>query len=183
MAKGKQTVAAASASRTDPQVDAFMGRADPQPCYSLDDKNVVLMHGFKGYCALLFMKGALLKDAKGLLIQQTANVQSARQIRFTQLREIVGMESVLKAYIREAMDVEKAGLKVQLKTTADYPVPEEFQRRLDKAPALKKAFGALTPGRQRGYLHYFAAPKQSKTRDARIEACVPRILDGKGMDD
>lgn len=129
------------------------------------------------------MKGALLKDAKGILIQQTANVQAARQIRFTNVREIVGMEPILKAYIHEAIEVEKAGLKVKLKKPAEFKVAEEFQTRLDKMLALKKAFGALTPGRQRGYLLYFSGAKQSKTREARVEKCLPRILKGKGLDD
>jgi len=153
------------------------------PCYTFEKSNIVLIHGFKEYCALLFMKGALLKDAKGILIQQTANVQAARQIRFTNVREIVGMEPILKAYIHEAIEVEKAGLKVKLKKPAEFKVAEEFQTRLDKMLALKKAFGALTPGRQRGYLLYFSGAKQSKTREARVEKCLPRILKGKGLDD
>ncbi len=154
-----------------------------QACYTSDGRNVVLIHGFKEYCALLFFKGALLKDPKAILIQQTENVQSARQIRFTNVREIVEMKLILKAYIHEAIQVEKAGLKVKLKKTSDFKVPEEFQKKLDKNPALKKAFAALTPGRQRGYLFYFSAAKQSKTRDARIEKCMPQILMGKGLDD
>ncbi|MFZ0801148.1 MAG: YdeI/OmpD-associated family protein [Terriglobales bacterium] len=154
-----------------------------QACYTSDARNVVLIHGFKEYCALLFFKGALLKDPKAILIQQTENVQSARQIRFTNVREIVAMKLILKAYIHEAIQVEKAGLKVKLKKTSDFKVPEEFQKKLDKNPALKKAFAALTPGRQRGYLFYFSAAKQSKTRDARIEKCMPQILMGKGVDD
>jgi uncharacterized protein YdeI (YjbR/CyaY-like superfamily) len=154
-----------------------------QPCYALDGNNIVLMHGFKEYCALLFMKGALLKDAKGVLIQQTENVQSARQIRFTNVQEIIKMEKTLKSYIREAIEVEKAGLKVELKKTADFKVPEEFQSRLDKLPALKTAFDALTPGRQRAYLFYFSQPKQSATRESRIEKYIPKILDGMGLDD
>jgi uncharacterized protein YdeI (YjbR/CyaY-like superfamily) len=143
----------------------------------------VLIHGFKEYCALLFFKGALLKDPKAILIQQTENVQSARQIRFTNVREIVEMKLILKAYIHEAIQVEKAGLKVKLKKTSDFKVPEEFQKKLDKNPALKKAFAALTPGRQRGYLFYFSAAKQSKTREERAEKCMPQILMGKGLDD
>jgi uncharacterized protein YdeI (YjbR/CyaY-like superfamily) len=154
-----------------------------QACYTSDGRNVVLIHGFKEYCALLFFKGALLKDPKAILIQQTENVQSARQIRFTNVREIVEMKLILKAYIHEAIQVEKAGLKVKLKKTSDVKVPEEFQKKLGKNPALKKAFAALTPGRQRGYLFYFSAAKQSKTRDARIEKCMPQILMGKGVDD
>jgi uncharacterized protein YdeI (YjbR/CyaY-like superfamily) len=154
-----------------------------QACYTSDGRNVVLIHGFKEYCALLFFKGALMKDPKAILIQQTQNVQSARQIRFTNVREIVGMKPVLKAYIQEAIDVEKAGLKVKLKKTSDFKVPEEFQKKLDKNPTLKKAFAALTPGRQRGYIFYFSAAKQSKTREARVEKCMPQILMGKGLDD
>jgi uncharacterized protein YdeI (YjbR/CyaY-like superfamily) len=154
-----------------------------QPCYTLDGKNVVLMHGFKEYCALLFIKGSLLKDAKGLLIQQTENVQAGRQIRFTNVQEIARLEKTLKAYIQEAIKVEEAGLKVELKKTSDYTMPEELRSRLDKQPALKSAFEALTPGRQRGYLYYFSQPKQSTTRESRVEKCIPRILDGLGLDD
>ena len=154
-----------------------------KPCYSLQEGNVVLIHGFKEYCALLFMKGALLKDAKGILIQQTENVQAARQIRFTSVREIAKMKAVLKAYIQEAIEVEKAGLKVKLKKTSEFNMPEEFQRKLDQVPALKTAFEALTPGRQRGYLLYFSAAKQSRTRESRIEKCMDRIFDGKGLND
>ena len=154
-----------------------------QACYTSGGKNVVLIHGFKEYCALLFFKGVLLKDPKRILIQQTENVQSARQIRFTNIRDIVEMKTILKAYIQEAIEVEKAGLKVKLKKTPDFKVPEEFQKKLDESPALKKAFAALTPGRQRGYLFYFSAAKQSKTRQARVEKCVPQILQGKGLDD
>jgi uncharacterized protein YdeI (YjbR/CyaY-like superfamily) len=154
-----------------------------QACYASDGRNIVLIHGFKEYCALLFFKGALLKDPKAILIQQTENVQSARQIRFTSVREIVAMKSILKAYIQEAIEVEEAGLKVKLKKTSDFRVPQEFQKQLDEKPALKKAFAALTPGRQRGYLFYFSAAKQSKTREARIEQFIPQILKGKGLDD
>lgn len=154
-----------------------------QACYTSEGKNVVLIHGFKDYCALLFFKGALLKDPRHILIQQTENVQSARQIRFTSAREIAAMRPTLKAYIQEAIEAEKAGLKVKLKKTSDFKVPEEFQRKLDGTPALKKAFSALTPGRQRGYLFYFSAAKQSKTREARVEKCMPQILQGKGLDD
>lgn len=153
------------------------------PCYALDGKNVVLMHGFKEYCALLFVKGVLLKDAKRILIQQTENVQAARQIRFTNVRQIVDMTPVLKAYIQEAIEVEKTGLKVKLKKTSDFAIPMEFQKKLDESPALKKAFAALTPGRQRGYIFYFSAPKQSKTRESRVEKCMPQIRGGKGLDD
>jgi uncharacterized protein YdeI (YjbR/CyaY-like superfamily) len=154
-----------------------------KPCYAFEGDNIVLIHGFKEYCALLFFKGALLKDAKGVLIQQTENVQSARQIRFTSVREVTRLEPVIKAYVREAIEVEKSGLKVKYKTTADFKVPEEFQKKLNDMPALEKAFKALTPGRQRGYLFYFSAAKQSKTREARIEKCMDQILDGKGLDD
>jgi uncharacterized protein YdeI (YjbR/CyaY-like superfamily) len=153
------------------------------PCYTFDNGNVVLIHGFKGYCALLFFKGALLQDTNKILIQQTENVQSARQIRFTNLREIVKMEKVLKAYIYEAIEVEKAGLKVSFKKTSEYKIPEEFQAKLKQMPTLKTAFNALTPGRQRSYLFYFSQPKQSKTRESRIEKYLQQILDGKGLDD
>jgi uncharacterized protein YdeI (YjbR/CyaY-like superfamily) len=153
------------------------------PCYTSEKSNVVLMHGFKEYCALLFFKGALLKDRKGILIQQTQNVQAARQIRFTNVQEIVEMEPILKAYIKEAIEVEKAGLKVTYKKTSDFKIPEEFQNKLDQRPALKTAFDALTPGRQRAYLFYFSQPKQSKTRESRVEKCMQRILNGKGLDD
>jgi uncharacterized protein YdeI (YjbR/CyaY-like superfamily) len=153
------------------------------PCYTVEGKNVVLIHAFKEYCALLFMKGALLKDPDGLLIRQTENVNSSRQIRFTGLKDIVPRGAGLKAYVLEAIEVEKAGLKVAKKTDADYPRPKEFVQKLAEAPALKTAFEALTPGRQRGYLLHFAAAKQSKTRAARIEKCAPLILAGKGLDD
>jgi uncharacterized protein YdeI (YjbR/CyaY-like superfamily) len=143
----------------------------------------VLIHTFKEYCALLFFKGALMEDSKRILIQQTENVQSARQMRFTSLEEITEMESTIQAYIKEAVKVEMAGLKVELKDTKEYKVPEEFQYKLDHIPALKKAFEALTPGRQRGYLLYFSSAKQSKTRESRIEKYMPKILDGKGMED
>ena len=152
-----------------------------KPCYTSQKANIVLIHGFKDYCALLFFKGALLKDAKGILIQQTENLQAARQIRFTNTREIVKMESIVKAYIKEAK--EKAGLKVTYKKTSEFKVPEEFQNKLDEIPALKAAFDALTPGRQRGYLFYFSQPKQSKTRESRVEKCMQQILNGKGLDD
>ena len=154
-----------------------------QACYTSDGNNVVLIHGFKEYCALLFFKGALLKDPKRILIQQTQNMQSARQIRFTNVREIVALKPTLKAYIQQAIEVEKAGLKVKLKKTSDFKVPEEFQKKLNEIPALKKAFAALTPGRQRGYLFYFSGAKQSKTREARVGKCMPQILQGKGLND
>ncbi|MEO6612907.1 MAG: DUF1801 domain-containing protein [Chitinophagaceae bacterium] len=153
------------------------------PCYVVGKSNIVLIHGFKEYCALLFFKGALLHDDKGILIQQTKNVQSARQVRFTNDREIVKLEKTLKAYTYEAMEVEKAGLKVKLKKTSEYKIPEEFQKRLDKSAVLKKAFYALTPGRQRGYIFYFSQAKQSKTREARVEKYKKQILSGKGLDD
>ncbi len=154
-----------------------------QACYTFEDKNVVLIHGFKEYCALLFFKGSLLNDSYGILVQQTKNVQVTRQIRFTNLREIVKMKTILKAYIYEAIEVEKAGLKVKLKKTAEFDMPEEFQKKLNKNPDLKKAFSALTPGRQRAYLLYFSAPKQSKTQESRIEKYIKPILNGKGLND
>jgi uncharacterized protein YdeI (YjbR/CyaY-like superfamily) len=153
------------------------------PCYTLDQSNIVLIHGFKDYCALLFMQGVLLKDTKGILIQQTKNVQSARQIRFKSVEEIVMNEPTIKAYIKEAILLDKAGMKVELKKTAEYSMPKEFQTVLDDMPELKTAFEALTPGRQRGYLLYFSAPKQVKTIEARIEKYVEKILEGKGLDD
>lgn len=153
------------------------------PCYTFQNSNIVLIHAFKDYCALLFMKGALLKDSAGILIQQTENVQAARQIRFTSLQEIMKSEPVLKAYIYEAAEIEEAGLKVELKKTAAFTMPEEFQKKLNELPELEAAFQALTPGRQRGYLLHFAAPKQSKTRESRIEKCMPQIMEGKGLND
>ncbi len=153
------------------------------PCYTFQDKNVVLIHGFKEYCAILFIKGALLKDTEGVLIQQTENVQAGRQIRFTNVEEIAAMETILKAYIHEAIEVEKAGLQVNLKRTVDFKIPKEFQIKLDEISGLETAFKGLTPGRQRAYLLYFSAPKQSKTRDSRVEKCVPHILKGKGLND
>jgi uncharacterized protein YdeI (YjbR/CyaY-like superfamily) len=194
-----------SMNRMNPKVDAFLSKAKKwqkefeklrtivldcglteelkwgQPCYTFEKKNIVLIHGFREYCALLFFKGALLKDARGILIQQTENVQAARQIRFTNVREIVRMEPILKAYIHEAVEVERAGLKVKLKKTSDFKIPEEFQNKLDKIPALKAAFAALTPGRQRAYLFYFSQPKQSKTRKSRVEKYMQQILNGKGL--
>jgi uncharacterized protein YdeI (YjbR/CyaY-like superfamily) len=153
------------------------------PCYTFQKNNIVLIHEFKEYCAFLFFKGALLKDANGILVQQTENVQSARQIRFTNVQEIVEMEPTLKAYINEAIEVEKAGLKVDFKKITEYIIPEELQKKLDEIPALKTAFNALTPGRQRAYIFYFSAPKQSKTRESRIEKSMPQILKGKGLND
>jgi len=153
------------------------------PCYSFQKANIVLIHVFKEYCALLFFKGALLNDADGILIQQTKNVQAARQVRFTNVREIIQLKAVLKAYIYEAVEVEKAGLKVNLKKPSEFDMAEEFQTKLDTIPGLKKAFTALTPGRQRAYLLHFAAPKQSKTRESRVEKCMPQILKGKGLND
>lgn len=153
------------------------------PCYVLEKRNIVLIHVFKEYCALMFFKGVLLKDTKGILIQQTENVQAARQIRFTSVDEIIKLEPILKAYIREAIEVEKAGLKVVLKKTTDFVVPDEFQDKLDAIPVLKTAFDTLTPGRQRAYIFYFSQAKQSKTRTARVEKCIPRILEGKGLED
>jgi uncharacterized protein YdeI (YjbR/CyaY-like superfamily) len=194
-------------NRMNPKVDFFFGKAEKWqkeleklrtivldcglteelkwgvPCYTFQKSNIVLIHGFKEYCALAFFKGALLKDADGLLIQQTKNVQAARQIRFTSVREIVKMKPILKAYIHEAIEVEKAGLKVDYKRTSEFTVTREFQNKLDKSPELKTAFKALTPGRQRGYLLYFSAPKQSKTRESRVEKYIPRILKGKGLND
>jgi uncharacterized protein YdeI (YjbR/CyaY-like superfamily) len=194
-------------SRMNPKVDVFLSKAQQWreefkklrmiildcglteelkwgvPCYTFEKSNIVLIHGFKEYCAILFVKGALLKDAEGILVTQTENAQAARQIRFTSVREIVEMEPVLKAYVHEAIEVEKAGLKVDFKKTSEYTIPEEFQRKLDEIPVLKAAFEALTPGRQRAYILYFSQPKQSKTRLSRVERYMPRILDGKGLND
>lgn len=192
---------------TNPKVDAFFGKAGKwstesaklreiilgcglteelkwgQPCYTFEKRNIVIIGEFKEYCALLFFKGALMKDPEGILIQQTENVQAGRHIRFTNLPDIVRSETVLKAYVREAIEVEKSGAKIARKETSDFAVAAEFQGKLDENPALKMAFGALTPGRQRAYLLYFTAPKQSKTREARVEKSIPRILAGKGLDD
>ena len=154
-----------------------------KPCYTFGNANVVLIHGFKEYCALLFIKGALLKDPQGILVQQTENVQAGRQVRFTSPGEIAAKESVLKAHIYEAIEVEKAGLEVPYKKNTEYAVPEELRSKFDETPALKAAFEALTPGRQRSYLLYFSEPKQSKTRTARIEKYAQHILNGKGMND
>jgi uncharacterized protein YdeI (YjbR/CyaY-like superfamily) len=194
-------------SEFNPKVDAFLARAKQWqteftelrrivlacglgeelkwgvPCYTLGKSNIVLMHGFKDYCALLFFKGALLPDPAGLLIQQTDNVQAARQIRFTALDQIVELEPAIKAYITTAIGVEQAGLKVEFKKTTEFAVPPEFQQRLEASPELKAAFQALTPGRQRAYLLYFATPKQTQTRQARIEKSVPQILAGKGLNE
>ncbi|MYM24377.1 hypothetical protein GTP46_17160 [Duganella sp. FT135W] len=193
---------------TNDKVDAFLGRAKNwqeefvalreiisgsddltedfkwgQPCYTLDGRNVVLMHGFKEYCALLFFKGALMKDPKNLLIQQTENVQAARQIRFNGLSEITKHKTALKSYIKDAISLEKSGAKVELKKTAEFSFPEELERKMDDIPALRTAFEELTPGRQRAYLLHFSSAKQAKTRESRIDKCVQRILDGKGLDD
>lgn len=153
------------------------------PCYTLDDKNIVLIHGFKDYCALLFHKGALLKDPHGILIQQTANVQAARQIRFTDVQEIDEMQLILKTYIDEAIEVEKAGLQVNYKKNTEYTIPEELESKFVDMPDLKAAFEALTPGRQRAYILHFSTPKQSKTRESRVEKYIAHILDGKGLND
>ena len=159
------------------------------PCYTFPApagrqvSNIVLIHVFKEYCALLFFKGALLKDANAILIQQTKNVQAARQIRFSSVVEILELEPILKSYIHEAIEIEKAGLKVDLKKTTEFAVSEEFQNKLDEIPSLKIAFDALTPGRQRAYMLYFSAPKQSKTREARVEKCMEQIMNGKGLND
>ena len=194
-------------SRMNPKVDEFLGKAKKwkeeyeklrnivldcelteefkwmHPCYTLEKKNIVLIHGFKEYCALLFHKGALLQDAHGILIQQTENVQAARQIRFTNVQEIDDMETILKAYIYEAIEVEKSGLEVKMKEHKEFIIPEELQNKFDEIPALKTAFEALTPGRQRAYILYFSQPKQSKTRQSRVEKCTQQILDGKGLND
>jgi uncharacterized protein YdeI (YjbR/CyaY-like superfamily) len=153
------------------------------PCYTFQKSNIVLIHVFKEYCAILFVKGALLKDPKGILIQQTENVQAARQVRFTNVQEIIEVEDILKAYILEAIEAEKAGLKVNYKEAAEFPLADEFQSKLDEFPDLETAFYALTPGRQRAYLLYFSAPKQSKTREARVVKYMPQILNGKGLND
>lgn len=194
-------------SRMNPKVDEFLSKAEKwkeefeklrnivldcelteefkwmHPCYTFEKKNIVLIHGFKEYCALLFHKGALLKDAHGILIQQTENVQAARQIRFTNVQEIAEMETILKAYIYEAIEVEKAGLEVEVKKDKEFIIPEELQNKFDEIPALKTAFEALTPGRQRAYILYFSQPKQSKTRVSRVEKSMQKILDGKGLND
>jgi len=153
------------------------------PCYTFENNNIVLMHGFKEYCALLFFKGALLADPDGMLIQQTENVQSARQLRFTSVQQVVKAERIVKAYVYEAIEVERAGLQVKYKKTKDFKIPDEFQTKLNKMPSLKTAFDALTPGRQRAYIFHFSQPKQSKTRTARVEKYLKQILNGKGLDD
>ncbi|MDK8180224.1 YdeI family protein [Paenibacillus sp. UMB4589-SE434] len=192
-------------SRMNPKVDGFLSKAKKwkeeygelrnivlnsglteefkwmHPCYTFEKKNIVLIHGFKEYCALLFHKGALLRDAHGILIQQTENVQAARQIRFTNLQEIVEMKAILKAYIHEAIEVEQAGLEVNF--TTEFVIPEELQNKFDEIPVLKTAFEALTPGRQRAYILHFSGPKQSKTRESRVEKCTQQILNGKGLND
>ncbi|KDE24284.1 hypothetical protein EF83_07150 [Bacillus subtilis] len=194
-------------SRTNPKVDEFLSKAKKwkeefeklrtiiidceltedfkwmHPCYTYNNKNVVLIHGFKEYCALLFHKGALLQDAHGILIQQTENVQAARQIRFTNVQEINELENILNAYIHEAIEIEKAGLKVEVNKNIELNIPEELQNKFDEIPALKTAFEALTPGRQRAYTLYFSQAKQSKTRESRVEKYVQKILDGKGLKD
>jgi uncharacterized protein YdeI (YjbR/CyaY-like superfamily) len=153
------------------------------PCYSYNGHNIVLIHGFKEYCALLFFKGALMQDPKGILIQQTENVQAGRQIRFTTVAEISKLEKSLKSYIKDAIQVEKSGLTVDYKETEEFEMPEELQNKMDEIPALRYAFDALTPGRQRGYILFFASAKQAKTRESRIEKYLPKILDGKGLND
>ncbi|WP_379969695.1 YdeI family protein [Ectobacillus sp. sgz5001026] len=194
-------------SRMNPKVDEFLSKAKKwkeeyeklrnivldcelteefkwmHPCYTFEKKNIVLIHGFKEYCALLFHKGALLQDAHGILIQQTENVQAARQIRFTTVQEIVEMETILKAYISEAIEVEKAGLEGNFKKNTEFIIPEELQNKFDEIPVLKTAFEALTPGRQRAYILYFSGPKQSKTRQSRVEKYIQQILNGKGLND
>jgi uncharacterized protein YdeI (YjbR/CyaY-like superfamily) len=194
-------------SRMNPKVDEFLSKAKKwkeeyetlrnivldcelteefkwmNPCYTFEKKNIVLIHGFKEYCALLFPKGALLQDSHGVLIQQTENVQGARQIRFTNVQEIIEKEAILKAYIYGAIEVEKAGLKVKVKKPEELIIPEELQHKFDEIPALKTAFEALTPGRQRAYILYFSTAKQSKTRESRIEKCMENILNGKGLND
>lgn len=190
-----------------PKVDAFLSRAEKWqeeltrlrnivaecqlneelkwgvPCYTFQNSNVVLIHAFKDYCAILFFKGVLLQDAHKILIQQTKNVQAARQMRFTNLKEIIDLAPMIKTYIAEGMEVEKAGLKVDFKAPADFELVEEFEKKLNKFPALKTAFEKLTPGRKRAYLLHFSAPKQAKTREARIEKCIPQILNVKGLND
>lgn len=153
------------------------------PCYTLQGKNIVLIHDFKEYCALLFFKGALLSNSDGILIQQSKNVQAARHIRFTNVHEIVEIQAILKATIYEAIEVERAGLEVKFKKTEEFILVAEFQKKLDELPKLKTAFEALTPGRQRAYMLHFSSPKQSKTRESRVEKCIPQILEGKGLND
>jgi uncharacterized protein YdeI (YjbR/CyaY-like superfamily) len=192
-------------SKTNPQVDSYLKKSKKwqqelqqlrtillscplteelkwgKPCYTFQEANVVVILPLKEYCTLLFCKGALLKDPNGLLVKAGENTQAARQIRFTSATEITAKKTLLKAYIQNAIEVEKAGLEVTYKTTSEYKVPDEFQKQLDRTPALKKAFHALTPGRQRGYLIHFSAAKQTQTRESRIEKCTPQILNGKGL--
>ena len=194
-------------SGMDPKVDEFLSKAEKwqgelkklrmiildcqlteelkwgKPCYTFQKSNIVLIHGFKEYCAVLFIKGVLLHDDQGVLIQQTENVQAGRQIRFTNVGQIVAMEAVLKDYIYEAIEIEKAGSEVDFKKNTEFTIPEELQSKFDENPALKTAFEALTPGRQRAYILHFSAPKQSKTREARVEKYVQQILNGKGLND
>ncbi|WP_276964999.1 YdeI/OmpD-associated family protein [Chryseobacterium sp.] len=153
------------------------------PCYTYEGKNIFLIHGFKEYCALLFFKGALMKDPDNILIQQSKNVQAARQIRFTELAQINDLEEVLRSYMFEAVEIEESGAKVEMKKTKEFEIAEEFQEKLDQNPALQEAFQALTPGRQRAYLLHFSSAKQSKTREARIEKCIPQIMEGIGLND
>ena len=154
-----------------------------QACYTYNERNIVLIHGFKEYCALLFFKGAIMADPEGILIQQTENVQSARQLRFTSAKEITKMRAIVKAYVHQAIEVERSGMKVKLKPTTQFSMPEEFEIILKKKPKLKEAFQELTPGRQRGYLLHFSSAKQAATREARIEKCIPMIMEGKGLND
>jgi uncharacterized protein YdeI (YjbR/CyaY-like superfamily) len=194
-------------NRMNPKVDAYLSKAKKwreefeklrmivldcglteelkwgKPCYTFQKSNVVIIQGFKEYCALMFFKGALLNDVKGILIKPGENTQAGRQIRFDSAQEVVEMESVLKGFIYEAIEAEKAGMKVNFKKTTEFIIPEEFQHKLDEIPALKTAFDALTPGRQRAYILYFSAPKQSKTRESRVEKCMQQILNGKGLND
>jgi uncharacterized protein YdeI (YjbR/CyaY-like superfamily) len=152
-----------------------------KPCYTFQKGNIVIIQPFKEYCALMFFKGVLLKDVDGILIKPGERTQAGRQIRFTNVQEIIDVKPILKTYVNQAIEVEKAGLKVNLKKTADFIIPEEFQKKLDENPALNTAFKALTPGRQRAYIHYFSSAKQSKTRESRVEKCIPQILNGKGL--
>ncbi|MFJ5771630.1 YdeI family protein [Psychrobacillus sp. NPDC093180] len=196
-----------SNSTMNPKVDEFIGKSNKwkkeyeqlrsivldcglteefkwmHPCYTLENKNILLIHGFKEYCAVLFHKGALLKDTQGILIQQTENVQAARQIRFTNMEEIIEMDAILKKYIKEAIEVEQAGLEVNLKKHTEFIIPDELQHKFEEIGDLKSAFEALTPGRQRAYILYFSEAKQSKTRTARVEKYTKKILDGKGLKD
>jgi uncharacterized protein YdeI (YjbR/CyaY-like superfamily) len=196
-----------TSSQMHPEVDEFLGKAKKwpkelaklraialdcglteelkwyKPCYTFEDHNIAIIGEFKDYCALMFFKGALLKDDRGILTTPTENVQAGRQVRFTDVQQITSIEPILKVYINQAIAIEKAGLKINLKKTSDFAIAEEFQSKLDENPALKAAFDALTPGRQRGYLLHFAVPKQSKTRGSRVEKCLPRIFSGKGLDD